>query len=113
MQDDSYFFGGFLSPVSLGDALIAIGFSLLASIIAYLIYQYFYGLQNIGAGVHRMFIIGGPRHHHTVPRHTDLNPAFLLLPSFENGVPLLHESFGSFPRVFCRTQIAQGQRFPS
>lgn len=34
-----------------------------------------------------------------------VNPAFLLLPSFENGVPLLHESFCSFPRVFCPTQI--------
>jgi len=54
------FFEGFVSPVSFGDALIAIGFSLLASIIAYLMYKYFYGSQNIGAGVHRMFIIGGP-----------------------------------------------------
>jgi len=54
------FFEGFQSPVSFGDALISIGFSLLASIIAYLMYQYFYGSQNIGAGVHRMFIIGGP-----------------------------------------------------
>jgi len=54
------FFEGFQSPVSFGDALIAVGFSLLASIIAYLMYQYFYGSRNIGAGVHRMFIIGGP-----------------------------------------------------
>jgi hypothetical protein len=54
------FFDGLQSPVSFGDALIAIGFSLLASIIAYLMYQFFYGSQNIGAGVHRTFIIGGP-----------------------------------------------------
>ena len=61
MQDGFLnFFEGFQSPVSFGDALIAIGFSLLASIIAYLMYQYFYGSRNIGAGVHRMFIIGGP-----------------------------------------------------
>jgi len=32
----------------------------LASIVAYLMYQLFYGSRNIGAGVHRMFIIGGP-----------------------------------------------------
>ena len=54
------FFEGFQSPLSFGDVLISIGFSLLASIITYLMYQYFYGSQNIGAGVHRMFIIGGP-----------------------------------------------------
>ena len=46
--------------ISLGDALIAIGFSLLAAIITYLMYQMFYGSRNIGAGVHRTFIIGGP-----------------------------------------------------
>ncbi|MBN1374904.1 MAG: hypothetical protein JXA01_01975 [Dehalococcoidia bacterium] len=40
--------------------LTAIGFSLVASIIAYLMYQFFYGSKNIGAGVHRTFLIGGP-----------------------------------------------------
>ena len=48
------------SPVGLLEAFIAIGFSLLASIVAYLMYQFFYGSRYIGAGVHRSFIIGGP-----------------------------------------------------
>lgn len=48
------------SPVGLLDAFVAIGFSLLASIVAYLMYQFFYGSRYIGAGVHRSFIIGGP-----------------------------------------------------
>ncbi|MDY6911268.1 MAG: DUF4956 domain-containing protein [Chloroflexota bacterium] len=42
------------------EALIAIGFSLLAAIVVYLMYQLFYGSRNIGAGVNRTFIIGGP-----------------------------------------------------
>lgn len=46
--------------ISFEDALIAIGFSLVAAIITYLMYQVFYGSRNIGAGVHRTFIIGGP-----------------------------------------------------
>ena len=48
------------SPLGTWDALIPIGFSLIASIIAYLMYQLFYGSKNIGAGVHRTFLIGGP-----------------------------------------------------
>jgi len=48
------------SPVGLGEAIVAIGFSLVASIVAYLMYQLFYGSRYIGAGVHRTFIIGGP-----------------------------------------------------
>ena len=48
------------SPVALDQAAAIIVFSLLASIVAYLMYQLFYGSRNIGAGVHRMFIIGGP-----------------------------------------------------
>jgi len=31
-----------------------------ASVVVYLMYQMFYGSRNIGAGVHRTFIIGGP-----------------------------------------------------
>ena len=54
------FFQGLQSAVGLGDALIAIGFSLLAAIVTYLMYQLFYGSRNIGAGVHRTFILGGP-----------------------------------------------------
>jgi len=35
-------FQGLESPISVGDALVAIGFSLLAAIVAYLMYQMFY-----------------------------------------------------------------------
>jgi hypothetical protein len=48
------------SPVSVTEGIIAVGFSLLASIIVYLMYQFFYGSRHIGAGVHRTFLIGGP-----------------------------------------------------
>jgi hypothetical protein len=48
------------SPVGIWEALIAIGFSLVAAIVAYLMYQLFYGSRHIGAGVHRTFLIGGP-----------------------------------------------------
>lgn len=48
------------SPSSVQEAIVPIGFSLMASVIAYLMYQLFYGSSHIGAGVHRAFIIGGP-----------------------------------------------------
>jgi hypothetical protein len=48
------------SAVGVEEALIAIGFSLLAAIVTYLMYQFFYGSRHIGAGVHRTFLIGGP-----------------------------------------------------
>lgn len=48
------------TPVPWEEAFVAIGFSLLAAIIAYLMYQLFYGSRHIGAGVHRTFIMGGP-----------------------------------------------------
>jgi len=51
---------GLQSPVGLWEAIVAVGFSLIASIVAYLMYQLFYGSRYIGAGVHRTFIIGGP-----------------------------------------------------
>lgn len=54
------FIGGLQSPVSLVEGIIAVGFSLLASIVCYLMYQFFYGSRHIGAGVHRTFLIGGP-----------------------------------------------------
>ena len=53
-------FEGLQSPVNFGEAMVAIGFSLVAAIVAYLMYQLFYGSRHIGAGVHRTFIIGGP-----------------------------------------------------
>ena len=54
------FIEGLQSPVTLNEAIVAVGFSLIASIVAYLMYQFFYGSRYIGAGVHRTFIIGGP-----------------------------------------------------
>ena len=54
------FIQGLQSPVTLSEAIVAVGFSLVASIVAYLMYQLFYGSRYIGAGVHRTFIIGGP-----------------------------------------------------
>jgi len=42
------------------DSIEAMGVSLMASILAYLMYQFFYGSRYIGAGVNRTFIIGGP-----------------------------------------------------
>lgn len=48
------------SPLGVWEALVPIGFSLLASVIIYLMYQFFYGSRHIGAGVHRTFLIGGP-----------------------------------------------------
>ena len=54
------FMEGLQSPVGLWEAIVAVGFSLVASIVAYLMYQLFYGSRYIGAGVHRTFIIGGP-----------------------------------------------------
>ena len=48
------------SPVGLSDAVLALGFSIAASVAVYLMYQFFYGSRHIGAGVHRTFLIGGP-----------------------------------------------------
>ena len=50
----------FQSPLGVWEALIRIGFSLIASIIVYIIYQIFYGSKHIGAGVNRTFLVGGP-----------------------------------------------------
>jgi len=54
------FIKGLQSPVTLNEAIVAVGFSLIASIVALLMYQLFYGSRYIGAGVHRTFLIGGP-----------------------------------------------------
>jgi hypothetical protein len=42
------------------EALIRIGASVVASALAFFLYQIFYGSSHIGAGVHRTFLIGGP-----------------------------------------------------
>jgi len=41
-------------------ALISLGFSVLFSLVVYFMYQLFYGSKHIGAGVNRMFLLGGP-----------------------------------------------------
>lgn len=48
------------SPLSMNQIIVDLGFSIIASIVIYLLYQMFYGSRHIGAGVHRTFIIGGP-----------------------------------------------------
>jgi len=48
------------TPVEPWEAVVAIGFSLIASVATYFMYQLFYGSRHIGAGVHRTFILGGP-----------------------------------------------------
>ena len=51
---------GLQSPIGFWQAVVAIGFSFVVSIVVYLMYQLFYGSRYIGAGVQRAFIIGGP-----------------------------------------------------
>ncbi|OGO32746.1 MAG: hypothetical protein A2Z29_08025 [Chloroflexi bacterium RBG_16_56_11] len=48
------------SPLGLWEIIVAVGFSFVAAVVTYLMYQLFYGSRHIGAGVHRTFIIGGP-----------------------------------------------------
>lgn len=48
------------SSVGVWEAVIVVGFSLVFSVTAYLMYQFFYGSRYIGAGVQRTFILGGP-----------------------------------------------------
>ena len=50
----------FQAPLGAWEAIIRIGVSVFASVIAYFLYQLFYGSRHIGAGVHRTFLIGGP-----------------------------------------------------
>lgn len=51
---------GMQSSLGWTEALISIGFSVVFSLIVYFIYQLFYGSRHIGAGVQRMFLLGGP-----------------------------------------------------
>ena len=51
---------GMQSALGWTEVLIALGFSLLFSLVVLLMYQLFYGSRHIGAGVNRMFLIGGP-----------------------------------------------------
>ena len=51
---------GMLSSLTWTEAIIALAFSVVFSLVAYFMYQLFYGSRHIGAGVHRMFLVGGP-----------------------------------------------------
>jgi hypothetical protein len=51
---------GMLSSLTWTESIIALAFSVVFSLVAYFMYQLFYGSRHIGAGVHRMFLIGGP-----------------------------------------------------
>lgn len=47
-------------PLSTVDISVALGFALVCSIVAVLMYNYFYGSENVGAGVQRSFLLMGP-----------------------------------------------------
>ncbi len=51
---------GMLSSLTWTEAIIALAFSVVFSLVVYFMYHLFYGSRHIGAGVHRMFLIGGP-----------------------------------------------------
>jgi hypothetical protein len=59
-QDVVSVWQGMQSSLGWTEALISIGFSVVFSLIVYFMYQVFYGSRHIGAGVHRMFLLGGP-----------------------------------------------------
>jgi len=50
----------FQAPLGIWEAVVRVGVSLAASTVAYLLYQVFYESRHIGAGVHRVFLVGGP-----------------------------------------------------
>lgn len=51
---------GTTSELQYGDFVGPLLFSLVASVVTYVIYGYFYGQTHIGAGVNRTFLLGGP-----------------------------------------------------
>lgn len=59
-QDVVSVWQGMQSSLGWTEALISMGFSVVFSLIVYFMYQFFYGSRHIGAGVQRMFLLGGP-----------------------------------------------------
>lgn len=49
-----------LSSLTWTEAIIALAFSVVFSLVVYFMYQLFYGHRHVGAGVNRMFLLGGP-----------------------------------------------------
>jgi hypothetical protein len=80
------------SPLSLQEAIIPICFSLIASFLAYLMYQVFYGSSHIGAGVNRTFLLGGPA----------ITMIFLII---QTSIPLGMGLLGTLSFVRFRTPI--------
>ena len=58
-QDILDLFGGGM-PLSITDISVALGFALVCSIVALLMYKYFYASEHVGAGVQRSFLLMGP-----------------------------------------------------
>lgn len=58
-QDFLDMFGGGV-PLEVSDIGVALGFALICSIVTVLMYNYFYGSENVGAGVQRSFLLMGP-----------------------------------------------------
>ena len=79
-------------PIGFWEILLALGFSLVASLFAYFMYQVFYGSSNIGAGVHRTFIIGGPA-------------ITVLLLAIQTSIPLSLGLLGSLSIIRFRTPV--------
>ncbi len=48
------------TPLEIPEIVVALGFALVCSIVIVLMYNYFYGRENIGAGVQRSFLLMGP-----------------------------------------------------
>jgi hypothetical protein len=48
------------TTITLADIVVALGFALVCSVVIVLMYNYFYGRQNVGAGVQRSFLLMGP-----------------------------------------------------
>jgi hypothetical protein len=80
------------SPLGLTNAFIHLGFSLLASLAVYVLYQVFYGSRHIGAGVNRSFLIGGPS-------------ITLLFLTIQTSVPLSLGLLGALSFVRFRTPV--------
>lgn len=80
------------SPLGLANAFVQLGFSLLASLVTYFLYQVFYGSRHIGAGVHRTFLIGGPA-------------VTLLFLTIQTSVPLSLGLLGAMSFVRFRTPV--------
>lgn len=80
------------SPLGLANTFVPIGFSLLASLAAYFLYQVFYGSRHIGAGVNRTFLLGGPS-------------ITLLFLTIQTSIPLSLGLLGAMSFVRFRTPV--------